>query len=78
MLHLAQSVLGESRIIEFVQQAALAASDLPFIGMMDREYDYYMLSYSPYDSMEDRGYSAMLVTGGCVTLRYNAGNRQNE
>ena len=69
--------VGESRVIEFVQQAALGASDLPFVGMMDREYDYYMISYSPYDSMENRGYPAMLVTGGCATLRCNTGSQKN-
>jgi protease II len=55
----------------------LGASDLPFVGMMDKEYDYYMLSYSPYDSMENRGYPAMLVAAGCVILRFNSGSRQN-
>ena len=43
----------------------------------DAKHDYYMLSYSPYDSMADRGYPAMLVAAGCATLRYNAGRRQN-
>ena len=42
----------------------------------DKECYYYMISYSPYGSMKDRGYPAMLVGAGCATFSFNRGSRQ--